>query len=471
MMRRIQVAILLILFLCWRLDSTLFAQELALSGVGPINHSLAGTAVALPRDGAGAIQWNPATVSFLEHKHWEFQLGMGRHNAPWYGDEFVAGTAAVGVLVVAWLCLVAISDDDGGRKKDDLWTWEDRPRRSGVSPVLVICIDTSKPEPPTDQTPRVPRPSPIRVPTFSYVYRSQNIQHWSYGLAISEYGAKKLGALSIGDSVGICEYTYRGYEFIPTVSYRESRRFSFGLSPIFSIEEMPNASLPVIVTHDGVFAQHQRSRAGFGLQAGMFYAPIKRLRFGVSVRTPLFISGYTYRWNDPLTGEPGTQKLHFSQDSPFRIALGTSHTFNNDKTTLAVDFRYNDYSHASALYDIPASFDSEVKKQGISRAVYTLAFGAEHRPGDIIAFRMGYQWNHAVTPEKALIYNTGLPIQGGHSIHYGVTFFFSEVFDLSFSSSNAFGGGQETIQTDSGSISFRHNPNRSNFWASARLRF
>ena len=474
--RWIRVAILLILLLCWRQDGLLRAQELSLSGVGPINHSLAGTAVALPRDSAGAMQWNPATVSFLELQRCEFQLGMGRHNAPWYGDEFVAGTIGVGVLVIAWLYLVSISDDDN--KKNDLWTWEDRPRRNRVAPVLIINITSEpgysrppRPEPPTDQTPHIPRPSPIRVPTLSYVYRPPDSRHWSYGLAISEYGAQKVGALPIGNTVGIAEYPYRGYEFIPTVSYRESRRFSFGLSPIFSIEETPNATLPVIATHDGVLTQHQRSKAGFGVQAGMYYAPINRLRFGASVRTPLLISRYTYHWIDPVTGELGTQRLHFSQDSAFRIALGTSYTFNDDKTTLAADFRYSDYSHASALYDIPASFDPEVHKQGISRAVYSMAFGAEHRPWDIMAFRMGYQWNHAVTPDKAIIYNTTLPIHSGHSIHYGVSFFFSEHFDLSFSSSNAFGGGRETIHTDSGSISFRRNPNRSNFWTAARFRF
>jgi long-subunit fatty acid transport protein len=280
-----------------------------------------------------------------------------------------------------------------------------------------------------------------------------------------------MGAVAIGDVVGIGEYRFKGYEFIPTIAYRESQRFSLGLSPIFSIDEMQNASLPVIVTQWGVHPQDQRSKAGFGLQAGAFYSPTKRLRFGVSVRTPQLINRFTYRWIDPMTGEVGSQRFHFSQDSAFRIAVGVSRTLRNDKTTFAADFRYCDYSHASALYDIPASFDPAVEKQGVARAVYSIAFGAEHRPWDIIAWRMGYQWNHAVSPEKAVIYNTGLPIQSGHSIHYGVTFFFGDHFDLSFSSSNSFGSGRETIQTDNGSISFRRNPNRSNFWASARLRF
>jgi long-subunit fatty acid transport protein len=151
--------------------------------------------------------------------------------------------------------------------------------------------------------------------------------------------------------------------------------------------------------------------------------------------------------------------------------IGASRLLRNDKTTLAVDFRYSDYSHASALYDIPASFDSNVEKLGIARAVYTIASGIEYRPWDILAFRMGYQWNHAVSPSRSVIYNTSLPIQSGHSIHYGLTAFFNEHLDLSLSVSHAFGGGWETFDTDEEQVRFRRNPNRSNFWIAGRLRF
>jgi long-chain fatty acid transport protein len=458
--RWIRFNILSLLLLWASMADSLFAQELMFSGVGPINHSLAGTAVGLPRDSAGAMQWNPATLSFLEHEKFEFQLGWGRHNAPWYGDEPIAYTA----LLIPWFILQGLLNPSSNEPTknwqataygDEYWTSYDK-KDSDSSSFLPY---------PKDTTPV------IRVPTFSYVYNFD--RHLSFGLAVSEYGAEKNGFFFDVDkeTVGIYQYPFRGYEFIPTVAYRASQRFSLGFSPIFSIDEMPNATLPLIPFSRYSGVQDRRSQAGFGAQVGVYYTPNQRLRFGASVRTPQLISRYTYRWIDPITGELGTQRLSFSQDSAFRIALGTSYTLRNDKTTVAADFRYSDYSHASALYDIPASFDPAVKKQGISRAVYTMALGAEHRPMDFVAFRMGYQWNHAVTPERAIIYNTGLPIQSGHSIHYGVTFFLNPAFDLSFSSSNSFGGGWETLHTDEGSIRFRSNPNRSNFWASARLRF
>jgi long-subunit fatty acid transport protein len=220
---------------------SLFAQEITLNGVGPINHSLAGTAVALPRDSAGAIQWNPATISFLEHS--EFQLGMGRHNATWYGDEYVAGTVAIGALAALWL-YAALSDDN----KDSYAKERERQRLNEEGYIVLnsgslwIIVHDSSPDysrPPKAQrqassSASAPKPAVIRVPTISYLYQNPD-SRWSFGLAVSEYGAKKIGALAIGNMVGICEYRFQGYEFIPTFAYRESRRLSFGLSPIFSI--------------------------------------------------------------------------------------------------------------------------------------------------------------------------------------------------------------------------------------------
>lgn len=483
LVRWIRLIISLLLFLGGNRADSILAQEITLSGVGPINHSLAGTAVALPRDSAGAIQWNPATISFLEKS--EIQLGMGRHNAKWYGDEYVAGTVGVGIVAALWIYAVVSDDNKDSDARD-----RERQRLNDEGLFVIdngyfwIGIHDSSPDysrPPSEQRQksRPPKTGIIRVPTISYAYQHPD-SRWTTGLAISEYGAKKISAQAVGDEIGICKYRFQGYEFIPTFSYRESKRFSFGLSPIFSIDETPNATLPVIFSPStGSVTQTQRSQAGIGMQVGAYYTPVERLRFGASVRTPQLIERYTYHWIDPRTGNVNSQRLSFSQDSAFRIALGASYTLRNeetytlrsDRTTFAADFRYSDYSHASALYDIPSTFDPAVKKQGISRAVYSLALGVEHRPWDILAFRMGYQWNHAVTPNRSVIYNTGLPIQSGHSIHYGLTAFFNEYLDLSLSISNAFGGGRETIYTENGSISFRRNPNRSNFWIAGRLRF
>ena len=66
----------------------------AISGVGPINRSMGGAAVAAPLDSAGALYWNPATIGALE-----FRDGVrNRDPDPQNHDHLVgsAGRSATG---------------------------------------------------------------------------------------------------------------------------------------------------------------------------------------------------------------------------------------------------------------------------------------------------------------------------------------------------------------------------------------
>jgi len=62
-----------------------------------------------------------------------------------------------------------------------------------------------------------------------------------------------------------------------------------------------------------------------------------------------------------------------------------------------------------------------------------------------------------------LVFNTTLPIQRGHSIHYGISFGYpAESWDITFSGSNSFGNQNSTLTV---------NPNRSTFWWGLRVFF
>ena len=45
---------------------------LAVGGVGPINRAMGGASTAAPIDAAGALYWNPATISGLDRNESEF---------------------------------------------------------------------------------------------------------------------------------------------------------------------------------------------------------------------------------------------------------------------------------------------------------------------------------------------------------------------------------------------------------------
>lgn len=52
------------------------AQGIFLPSVGPVNQSMGGAATACPIDSAGAINWNPATISGLKCSEISFGLGL-----------------------------------------------------------------------------------------------------------------------------------------------------------------------------------------------------------------------------------------------------------------------------------------------------------------------------------------------------------------------------------------------------------
>jgi long-chain fatty acid transport protein len=51
-------------------------QGAVVDGVGPINQSMGGAAVAAPLDASGALHWNPATIGGLHRSEMEFGLGL-----------------------------------------------------------------------------------------------------------------------------------------------------------------------------------------------------------------------------------------------------------------------------------------------------------------------------------------------------------------------------------------------------------
>jgi long-chain fatty acid transport protein len=82
------------------------AQGIVVPGVGPINRSMAGTATAAPLDAAGAIHWNPATMSALPSS--EVVIGfellyLSTHVETAFGStRSDSGVSPLPTLAIAW---------------------------------------------------------------------------------------------------------------------------------------------------------------------------------------------------------------------------------------------------------------------------------------------------------------------------------------------------------------------------------
>ncbi|MCL2118565.1 MAG: outer membrane protein transport protein [Planctomycetaceae bacterium] len=424
---------------------TLFAQELGYTGVSPVNNSFGGVAVAAPIDGTAAIYWNPATISSLDQG--EFQFGFGRTNPPWCGDESIGYTILVPVIGALWLY------SEANKAADDYWD-----QNYGKSTSNKYDAPTPPKEPVVDDSPGLPT---VRSFHISYVTKPSRYSHWNYGFAMTEMGQRKQRFLlnsATGEVKGVQVYRVKTIELTPAVSWWNKRNLSFGISPVLSIDEHPNASLPS--SRDSTFLGNERGHVGLGLQLGVYYQTGNDFGFGFSVKSPSWIPRQTYHWENTGDGSLYVHRSHFSQDTPLRFAFGISYS-GVTNGVFAIDVRHYDFQHVNSLYD----FSSNGKK----RTATSFGAGMQYHilPGVVV--RAGYQYtNGNCNSFDDLVFNTTLPIQHGHSIHYGLSFGDLEYWDLTFSGSNSF-GNQKIRMPDGKTLDA--NPNNSTFWWGLRIFF
>jgi len=285
--------------------------------------------------------------------------------------------------------------------------------------------------------------------------------HWNYGIAMTETGQRKQRLVvdsTSGEIKGVHIYRIKNIEITPAVSWWNKQRLSFGFSPIFSMEEHPNASLPL--SQNERFLGDTRGHVGFGTQLGVYYQAENDFNFGFSVKSPIWIPSRTYRWENNSTGKLRVRHSDFSQDSPLRFAFGISYS-GITNGLFGIDVRHYDFQHVGSLYD----FSSNRKK----RSATSIGTGAQYQVSEGVALRIGYQYTDGnCNSFDDLLYNTTLPIQRGHSMHYGITLGDSDWWDITFSGSHAF-GEQKIGVSDKWFV--KVNPNNSSFWWGLRIHF
>lgn len=441
-----------------KLHAFLTAQEIGIGGVSAINTGLAGVAVALPTDSGGALSWNPSTIAALEKSEWS--IGIGRANAPWYGDECIIVPAAV----VGWVLLECMDDDD----VDDQWMkdyWRETPQHKPKKEET-----PSETEPAADSKSIWATDSVIRIPSISLVFKSSD-ERVAWGLGITEMGMRRLRLLTDPEQPGLLlgagVYRTKSYEFTPTFAIRSGKRLYFGFSPVFSIDEFPTGSLPYVP--GGTMLQRSRSPFGFGFQVGSYLQTQSGWNYGFSVRTPQLIMPATLRWDDPHSGKVEHRRFYCAQDWPLRLAFGLAYT-GFSKTEIAFDLRYFDYSHADALYRVQTP-EAPMGHRRSSSGFCSYALALRRRWWDHQFFQCGYQFNDGRSSVEDYLYNMTLPVQRGHSIHYGVTLSNDdETVDITLGFSHGFGDGNVKVATSAGFQEFGANPNNSIMMLAFRCR-
>ncbi len=381
----------------------LLAQGLVLPGVGPVNRSMGGAAVAAPLDALGTLHWNPAAISGLEQSEIDFGVEL-LHPRSRLASSIGAGTILPGFPPVS------LSGSDEGD--------------NGLFP----------------------------LPAFGLVYKPEE-SRWTYGLglfAVGGFGTNYPGSntnpiltapLPAGLGVGPIFSRLTVLQMAPTAAYWLTDNLAIGFAPTVTMAELvvdpATFAAPDDANANGVAtfpsATHSRIHWALGFQVGIYYTSDTCWHFGASAKSPQWFQ--TFRWNstDEL-GRPRTVTADF--DYPMILSVGAAYS-GFDRLIVAADVRWIDFEHTDGLR--AAGFDATGAITGLGwDSVFSFGLGAQYQLTEWLSLRSGYLYNQNPVPDELTSFNLASPVIYEHGLYLGASYQVTQAWKVSAAYVHAF---------------------------------
>ena len=376
------------------------AQGIALSGVGPVNRAMGGASTAAPIDAAGAIHWNPASISGMKRSEMAFGMEL------LLPTERISSSIEAGAL--------------GG----------------GFPPVRLAGSNRGE-------------PGVAPIPTVALVHKSED-SYWTYGLGVFGIAGFRVnypssatnpvlmpqnnapgGFGGLGRTRAEAEYL----QIAPTASLALTERLSVGFAPTVTLALLSADPLVFAAPDDadgsGVPtyppAGGTRRHWGAGFQVGVFYILDDSWRLGFSLKSPQWFESFRCKTEDEL-GAPRSASVDF--DYPMILSLGTAYRGGRD-WLLACDVRYFDYRNTDGFGD-PAAFAADGRVIGLGwRSVFSIHTGLQYRASDRLHLRLGYQYNDNPIRAGDTFFNSATPLIIQHVVSTGLSWSLTDSLSLS----------------------------------------
>ncbi|MDR2704895.1 MAG: outer membrane protein transport protein [Planctomycetaceae bacterium] len=372
------VLIVLVVSTIFVTKKTAFAQGVMLRGIGAVNASMAGVATGTPIDSAGALNWNPASISALPKSELAFGLGLI------FPDTKVSSS---------------IGNSSGSTRGE-----------AGTIP----------------------------NPSMSFVWRRCSKSPITFGLGISAIGGAAslysadttnpiLGGRAKSSQVVI-------FQLSPTISYQITKQLSIGAAPLIDLASLSINPMQLgqsIIQGNELHNYGTRYAWGGGFQIGTFYDFKNHYKLGFMFKSPIWYENLKYKGTTVGNSSPHSGSFDF--DLPLMLSLGLSYDGFKD-TVIGVDIRYFDYSATPG-------FNKGVEGHFVRGldwdSILAVAVGVQKKWSDKLTLRFGYCWNENPIPSRSTMLNVAAPLTIQHTVTVGATY--AIVRDLEFSISYAHG--------------------------------
>ncbi|MDR1054181.1 MAG: outer membrane protein transport protein [Planctomycetaceae bacterium] len=376
-------------------STPLRAQGVMLRGVGAVNTSMSGVATATPLDSAGALNWNPASISALKKSELSFGLGL---------------------IIPDTRVSSSIIGQSGSTKGE-----------AGVIP----------------------------NPSMSFVWRRCPKSPVTFGLGIAGVG----GAASLyeaGTNPILATYAKSSqvvaFQISPTLSYQVTDQLSIGAAPLIDLASLSinpmQLGQPLIPAGSELLNFGTRYVWGGGFQIGTLYDFKNHYKVGFMFKSPIWFEDLKYKGKtvSPSVAHSGS----FDFDLPLILSLGFSYDGFKD-TIIGIDIRYFDYSSA------PGFDKGVVVKNGTPYvggldwdSIWSIAVGVQKRWSDKLTLRAGYCWNENPIPSRSSYLNVAAPLTIQHTVSIGATYEIVRNLEFSIAYAHGFKGKSTGNFTSSG---------------------
>lgn len=383
--------------------STAFAQfGPVMSAAGPINRSMGGASTAAPLSAAGALMWNPATLSGLQRNELEV------------GAELIFPHASVSSFYPA------------------------NTFGPGAPPIDLSGQSASE-------------DSVFAMPTIALAFRPEN-SDFTFGFgafAVAGFGLDYAGSITnplltppppVGLGFGPVFSQYQVLQLAPALVYDVTDELSISVSPLLDIgsAQLDPASIaaPDDANGDGFATYpsgtHSQQSWGAGFSLGAYYQT-EIWGFGACYKSPQWFQDYRFNSANEL-GVP--QSFGFDLDIPSIVSIGTSYQ-GIERLLLAADLRYLDYGNAAGFGD--SGFRPTGALRGIGlQSIFAASLGAQYQLTNSLSTRIGYSWSENPVSDNQSSANVASPLVIQNMLSAGATYQMTSALSLSLAYTHAF---------------------------------
>ncbi|MDO4558874.1 MAG: outer membrane protein transport protein [Planctomycetia bacterium] len=350
-------------------------QGAALRAVSPISEGMAGAVTAAPVDAAGAIYWNPGSISGIR------------------GDDVSINFGSIWSVSALGSTMNTPYGTFSGETKSD----------GGAIPTPSMALVKHI------------RDTPFTVGLGIGGIAGAKCNYTGSGSLIDTTGLPNYDANPIlsNSNLGHLAAEVMVFQMAPTVSMRLNEYLSIGVAPTVTMANI-NASPLFLAPTDSAGQWPDGSGShytwGAGFQTGVYLRTPANWDFGLSFKSPQWMRDFHFNY----AGEDGGTTYRYSLDYPMIISVGTAYR-GIERWLFTADVRYFNWSGVDGFGDAGTdhglSWDDSV----------SFSVSATHQLTERLALRCGYCYATPAIDDDATLYNIGSSLTMEHSAHVGTT--------------------------------------------------